>query len=226
MVNWPRAVRGPGERLLGARLARGHLHPVGDHEGGVEADAELADQAGPLLGLGRGQRRAERAGAGAGDGAQVVDQLLAAHADAVVGDQQRAGALVGHDADLGLGGRRERGVGQRLEAAPVHRIGGVGHQLAQEDFPLGIERVHHEVEQPPDLGAEIMLFRHRIVHRLPSLRAAICSEPGSVSMRRRPRTVMRATGCKWIPGFRSTACVPRLGYEGWNWSTKRTARQH
>jgi hypothetical protein len=24
--------------------------------------------------------------------------------------------------------------------------------------------VHHQIEQPPDLGAKIMLFRHRIVH--------------------------------------------------------------
>ena len=146
-------------------LARRHLDPVGDHEGGIEADAELADQAGPVLGLGGGQRRAERAGAGAGDGAQVVDQLLPAHADAVVGDQQGAGVLVGHDADLRLGRRGEGRVGQRLEPAPVHRVGGVGHQLAQEDLPLGVERVHHQVEQPPDLGAKIMLFRNRIVHR-------------------------------------------------------------
>ena len=108
-----------------------------------------------------------------------------AHADAVVGDQQGARLLVRHDADLGLGGRRERAVGQRLEPAPVHRIGGVGHQLAQEYLPLGIERVHHEIEQPPDLGAEIMLFLHHIVHRQSSCRAAICGRKRAVSMRRR-----------------------------------------
>jgi hypothetical protein len=133
------AVGGPGERLLGTRLARGHLHAVGDHEGGVEADTELADQAGPLLGLGRGQRRAECAGAGPGDGAQIVDQLLPTHADAVIGNMQGAGVLVGHDADLGLGRGGEGGIGQCLEAAPVHRVGGIRHQFAQEDLALGIE---------------------------------------------------------------------------------------
>ena len=176
------AVRGPGERLLGARLSRCHLDAVRDHERGIEADAELTDQAGPLLRFRRRERRAECAGAGAGDGAQVVDQLLPAHADAVIGDQQRAGVLVGHDADLRLGRWRERRVRQRLEAAPVHRIGGVRHQLAQEYFPLGIERVHHQIEQPSDLRAEIVLFRNRIVHRQPSLRAAICDGWPLVSM--------------------------------------------
>ena len=158
------AVGRPGERLLAAGLARGDLHPVGDHEGGVEADAELADQAGPVLRLGAGQRLAERAGAGAGDGAQVVDQLLPRHADAVVGDQQGAGLLVGDDADFRLGRRGEVGVGQRLEAAAVHGVGGIGHQFAQENFALGVERVDHEVEQPPDLGAKCVLFRNGVVH--------------------------------------------------------------
>ena len=152
------AVGGPGERLLAAGLARGDLDPVGDHEGGVEADAELADQAGPVLRLGVGQRLAEGAGAGAGDGAEVVDQLLPGHADAVVGDQQGAGLLVGDDADFGVRRRGEVGVGQRLEAAAVHGVGGVGHQLAQENFALRVERVDHEIEQAADLGAKCMLF--------------------------------------------------------------------
>ena len=158
MVNCP----APSEAQVNASsepaLRRGDLDPVGDHEGGVEADAELADQAGPLLGLGRGQRGAERAGAGTGDGAEIVDQLLPPHADAVVGDQQCARLLVGNDADLGLGRGRQGAVGQRLETAPVHRIGRVRDQFPQEYLPLGIERMHHEIEQPPDLGAKIMLF--------------------------------------------------------------------
>ena len=40
-------------------LARGDLDPVRHHEGGIEADAELADQVGPLLRLRLGQGLAE-----------------------------------------------------------------------------------------------------------------------------------------------------------------------
>ena len=41
----------PGEGLFGAGFAGGDFDPVGDHERRVEPDAELADQARPVLGL-------------------------------------------------------------------------------------------------------------------------------------------------------------------------------
>ena len=66
---------------------------IGDHEGRVEADAELADQAGAVLGL--GQPGEKGFGAGTRDGAEIVDQLLPVHADAVVDHRKRAGLLVG-----------------------------------------------------------------------------------------------------------------------------------
>ena len=81
------------------------------------------------------------------------------HADALVGDQQGAGLLVGDQADLRVRRRGEGGVGQRLEPAAVHRVGGVGDQLAQENFALRVERMDNQVEQPADLGAKIVLFR-------------------------------------------------------------------
>ena len=58
---------------------------VGDHEGAVEADAELADEVGVLFGV-AGELREEVLGAGAGDGAEVGDEVLLVHADAGVGD--------------------------------------------------------------------------------------------------------------------------------------------
>ena len=66
---------------------------VGHHEGGVEAHAELADDVGGVLPavLLLGQLLLELEGAAAGDGAQVLLQLLLRHADAVVGDGQGAG---------------------------------------------------------------------------------------------------------------------------------------
>ena len=70
-----------------------HLDVVGHHERRVEADAELADQARAVLGLGELWR--ERLRARARDGAEIVDQLLRGHADAGVGDRQRAGLLSG-----------------------------------------------------------------------------------------------------------------------------------
>ena len=43
-------------------------------------------------------------------------------------------------------------------------VGGVGHQFAQKYFALGVERVDHQVEQAPDLGAKCMLFQNGVVH--------------------------------------------------------------
>ena len=98
----------PDERHTQASLAPGpaarHLDPVGDHEGGIEADAELADQAGAVLGL--GETAHEGARARARDGAEIVDQLLAIHADAVVGNGERAG--LGYPASMRMASGRRR----------------------------------------------------------------------------------------------------------------------
>ncbi len=47
--------------------------PVGHHERGVEAERELADQLGPVLDVGVAEGLEEGAGAGLGDGAQVLN---------------------------------------------------------------------------------------------------------------------------------------------------------
>ena len=145
------AGRGPGPDLARSGAAAGDGDAIGDHEGGVEADAELADQAGAVLGL--GQTRQEGFCAGTRDGAEIVDQLLAVHADAVVDHAERAGLLVGHDADL-----RRLAVGSqiwrrdRLVAQLVQRVRGVRNQLAQENVGLRIDRVHHQVQKLGDFG--------------------------------------------------------------------------
>ena len=72
---------------IGAGAAADHDDALGDHEGRIEADAELADQTDAVLGL--RQTRHERFGAGARDGAEIVDQLLPVHADAAVDHRQR-----------------------------------------------------------------------------------------------------------------------------------------
>jgi hypothetical protein len=103
----------------------------------------------------------------AGDGAEVLRQIGLAHADAGIGDGERARFLVRHDAQLGLFRQAERVVGQRLEAAAVHGVGGVGDQLAQEDLALGVERVDHQIQQAADLGAEFMPLHGFAHHSLP-----------------------------------------------------------
>ena len=136
----------------------GHqLDPVGGHERRVEADAELADELQQgLLGLGLLEALDQLLAAGAGDRADVVDHLLAAHADAVVGDRQGAGPGVGLDADL------ERVLphlgtvlAQGLEAQAVEGVGGVRDQLPKEDLLVGVKGMDHQVEQLARLGLEL-----------------------------------------------------------------------
>ena len=95
--------RNPAHALGGrqAGLARGQGHLVGDDEGGVETDAELADQL-RVLRLVAGQRFEELPGAGPGDGADVVDHFVARHADATVRHRDGTRRLVEIDTDTEL----------------------------------------------------------------------------------------------------------------------------
>ncbi len=143
-----------GGRLL-AGLARDDRDAVSRHEARVEADAELADQ------LGRGRRPGladlleEGLGARARDRAEVLDQLLAAHADAAVVDAERARLPIELDPDARLGlARGELGPGQRLEAALVERVAGVRDELAQEDLLVAVEGVDHQAQDFAGLGLE------------------------------------------------------------------------
>src|SRR5579863_10580962 len=80
------AVRGPDKRRVRTRAAGNNLDAFRDHEDGIEADAEAADQRRFLAALRRLDAIEEGFGAGARDGAQRLDHLIAAHADAVVLD--------------------------------------------------------------------------------------------------------------------------------------------
>ena len=142
---------------IGAGAPAGDDDAVGDHERRVEADAELADQAGAVLGL--GQAGEEGFGAGARDGAEIVDQFLPVHADAAVDDGKRVRLLVRHDADLGrLAVRDQFGRGDRLVAQLVAGVRRVRNQLAQEDVGLRIDRVHHQVQKFGNFGLERLGF--------------------------------------------------------------------
>jgi len=141
-----------------ARAARHHRHAVGHHEHAVEADAELTDEVGGDFGVLRlFQAPGELLGAGLGDGADQVDQLVAVHADAVVPDGERAGCFVCLQANAQLGaiGQQLRLL-HRLETALVQRVGSVGDQLAQEDVLVRIDGMNHEVQKLPGLGLELI----------------------------------------------------------------------
>nr|WP_293274031.1 hypothetical protein [Nannocystis sp.] len=148
--------------VLGDGAEGVHVDAVGDHEGAVEADAELADEvevgllAALLLGPGALE---EVEGAGVGDGAEVKGDLVAGHADAVILDDEDAALLIGVDLDGWFGvAVAEAAVDQALEAGLVERVGGVREQLAEEDLPVGVEGVGHQPEERADLGLELVLL--------------------------------------------------------------------
>ena len=137
----PRLVRavGPGD----------HRHPVGHHEGGIEAHAELADDVGlvPLVLLGQLLLELERAAAG--DGAQVGLQLLLGHADAVVGDGEGTLLLVRDQRNFEVSPvQTHLIVGEGLVGQLVHRVAGVGDELPEENLLVGVDGVDHQVQQP------------------------------------------------------------------------------
>ena len=136
---------------------------VRDHEGRVEADAELADEGGGFLArVLRGKLVQEGLGAGAGDGAEAFGQVFAGHADAVVREGQRLGVRIDRDLD------RERravldefGLGDRFVAQLLAGVGGVGDELADENLPVGIDRMDHEMQQARNVGLEALGLRLR-----------------------------------------------------------------
>jgi hypothetical protein len=120
------------QALLFAGLARDDFNLVGDHEGAVEADAELADQVRVLLGV-AGELREKVLGSGAGNGAQVRDQIFLVHADAGVGDGEGLVLLVQFQVDPGIEWESLVSVidqGQMTQL--VQRVGRVGDEFAQE----------------------------------------------------------------------------------------------
>ena len=153
------AVALPGVCLIGAERARDHAHLGRNHEAGVEAHAELADDidVGALM---LGVLLLEGLGAGMRDGAEVLVELGLGHADAVVRDGDGAGILVEGEADRKiLGTQVDRIVRKRLELELVDGVACVGDELAQEDLAVGVDRVDHEVE-------ELLALRLELLHGL------------------------------------------------------------
>ena len=155
----------PADAVLGGQAGapRDQGHPVGDDEGGIEADAELSDEV-RILGPVGGQLGEELASPRLGDGADVVDDVLTRHADAVVGHRDRARRRVVADADAKLRVvLEERVVAHRLEPQLVGGIRSIRDELAQENLLVAVQGVNHQVQELRDLGLEAEGFLGRCV---------------------------------------------------------------
>ena len=91
-----------------------------------------------------------------GDRAEVLDEFVTSHADAMVLDRDGLGLFVGGDGDLEL----ELVVVDILfcdlrVAQFFQRIRGIGNELTHEDFFLGVERVDNDIEELFDLSLEL-----------------------------------------------------------------------
>ena len=146
-----------GFRVLFVGL-REDLHFLADHEGGVEAETEMADDGfGLVLVLVE-----ELLGAGESDLVDELIHLFGRHADAMVGDGEGFLGFVDDDADtqvaevtLGFADR-----GERLQFGRC--IDGVRDQFAQEDLMVRIQKFLNDGEDVIACYPNIS-FTHMIV---------------------------------------------------------------
>ena len=154
------AVGNPFEGFVLAGLFGDNGDGGGHHEGGVEAYAELADDV-HIIALFHGLLEAERAGLA--DGAQILFHFLPGHADAVVGNGENAGVLGPGDGDFQVvlvhiqAAVRQGQVGQLIDG-----VGGVGDDLPEENLPVGIDGVDHQIQQTLGLGLKLHFFHNQL----------------------------------------------------------------
>ena len=159
------AVRDPAPALGLAGLAAQDFDLFGHHEGRVKTDTELTNKAHILLRVAR--HLVEKGGRpGAGDGAKIVDQFAAVHADAVIGNPKGASSCIGGQHDpIGAVAFGQARLGQRRITQPVAGIRRVRYQFAHEHFFLAVERVRDDIEKAAHFRLEASLF---LGHRLRS----------------------------------------------------------
>ena len=161
-----RAVRLPAERLFRTKRLAHHGDTGCDHKRRIKPDAELPDYVDLIVFL---VLLLERQRTTLGNGAEIALQLLSGHSAAVVGDLQGAGILVHHKVDRKIrAGEASCTIRQRMVIELVDRVGRVGDQLAQEDFPMGVDRVDHQVEQAFGFRLKLLCL-HKTIHPLFSM---------------------------------------------------------
>ena len=144
----------PTIRLVAAVGAGDDCDQIAHHERGIKAHAKLTDDVhivGFLLLLIFESKRAAL-----GDHAEVVFQLLFGHADAGIPNGQGAVLFVHRNVDGKIFAIHIlQMLFQRAVVQLVHRVAGVGDQLAQKDFFMGIDRMDHQIQQPLGFGFEL-----------------------------------------------------------------------
>ena len=170
-------------RRCGARVDR---HFFRDHEGRIKADAKLPDEVRVVLA--RLELLEKRLRPGVRDRAEILDQLGLRHADAGVREGDRFRLVVGGDGDLQRQlGLEDLGAGGLEELELLRGVGGIGDQLADEDFLIGVEGVGDDLEQLPDLRLERVFFRggHKGGRKKRILRANASPQRGGDTLRNR-----------------------------------------
>ena len=157
---------------------------IGHDEGGIKADAELANEPGVLFFV-AGHAAQEFRGAGTRDSAEIFHELVARHADAVIGDADGARVLVVLDAnpELGIVAEQLR-CGERLETQLVCSIRGVRNKFAKEYLLVAVQRVDHQLQKLTNLclEAERLSSIVELVNCLTCLNWLFCSQSPTPSV--------------------------------------------
>ncbi len=168
----PFPVGTPKMRLVRPRPSRLDVDALGDHEGRIEADAELPDQVLADRRIVLSPHPVEKsARAGTGDRAQRLGEIRLRHADPVVGDRQRPGGFIETDGDekARIAGN-ERRIGECFIAQFLAGIGAIRDKLTKKNITFRIDRVDHQIEEPGHVGLKSMARCHP--DDLPSLTIA------------------------------------------------------
>ena len=146
-------------RLRASGSARIDIDAIGNHEGRIEADAELADELGAfstVLLLLRGFDALDKGfRAGARDRAECIRHVVTAHADAVILDRQRILIGIERDGDVRLGVLAEKfGTGDRLVPQLLAGVRRIGDELAKKNLLVRIDRMDHQMQEFCDIRLE------------------------------------------------------------------------
>ena len=151
----------PLDGLAVAGLVGQQFDLVGHHEGGVEADAELADQ---LLGDRLRSWRPSVAGAARRSPIWPVCRSGRPPRRGSCRCRCRGWSGCGPSMSASISMCRSDGVDvqilvpERLDPQLVQRVGGVGDQLPQKRVLVGVDRVDHQVKELTGLGLKLQLL--------------------------------------------------------------------
>ena len=152
-----RSIAAPAHGLaIGSGTEGDQFHLLGDHEAGIEAQAEVANDGVAFLFV----FFEEVFGAGERHLVDIALDLIGGHADAVVGDRERVGFAVDPDADGGFGALAA--VTAHGGHAPLaNGIDAIAHQFPQKDLMAAVNGLFDDRENVLGVDLNLALFQHR-----------------------------------------------------------------